>query len=207
MSTVQRWLAKEYLNERSLEKLAREFAAAKPFPHIALHNILRKEKLQQLERSLEKQEFSRKEADLFSFFQTADLFIMKDRIITEFLAMLQSKEFTHIANTITGTKTKAGKVDAAGFIYADGDHLLCHDDGISSRKIAYIMNFSTLGARQGGALALFSANKRNEPEKIVRRITPKKNTLVLFRVTNRSHHMVEEVLGAKRMTIAGWFHA
>lgn len=203
---IEQWLNSAYLGERSLQKLAKEFAAAEPFSHIALHDLLRKERLQQLEHALAQQQFSRKEADLFSFFQTADLFSVKDKAIREFLALLQSEEFTAWANSITGVKTKTGKVDAAGFVYADGDHLLCHDDGLSSRKIAYIMNFSTLRAKQGGTLSLFSSNTRSEPVTIAKRITPRRNTLVLFNVTRRSHHQVDEVLGARRMTITGWLH-
>lgn len=185
--------------------LARQFAAAKPFAHIAIKNFLTPEKAKQLQKALLKQDFERKEADLFSFSQTHNLLTVRDPVIGEFLQVLKSNEFREFLGDVTGVKTRS--IDAAGFIYGDGDHLLCHDDGVSSRRIAYIMNLSTLPGKNGGALALFDSNVKREPTKIVKRIQPLFNTLVLFKVTNRSHHQVDEVLGAKRLTIAGWFHA
>lgn len=184
--------------------LARRFSAAKPFEHVAIKNFLVPAKAKLLERALRRQRFGRKEADLFSFSQTPDLLTSHDPRIKEFLDELQSKEFRALLAQITGVRTRS--IDAAGFLYTDGDHLLCHDDGVSSRRIAYVMNFSTLSAKKGGALALFGSDSKGRPDKVVKRIQPSFNTLVLFRVTPRSHHMVDEVLGAKRLTIAGWFH-
>ena len=69
------------------------------------------------------------------------------------------------------------------------------------------MHFSSLEPRDGGALCLFASRNRT-PTRIVKRILPKENALVIFAITRKSHHMVEEVLTAKeRLTIGGWFHA
>jgi Rps23 Pro-64 3,4-dihydroxylase Tpa1-like proline 4-hydroxylase len=178
---------------------------AKPFAHIALKDFLRKEKFNALRAALAKENFSFKEADLFSFSQTQDLHASKNKTIKEFLKLLQSKEFTLFLSRLSGVKLKQ-KVDAAGFIYSPADYLLCHDDGFSSRRIAYVMNFATLGKSQGGALALFSSNSKRQPTIVSKRIQPQANTLVLFTVTSTSHHMVEEVINGQRVSIAGWFH-
>jgi Rps23 Pro-64 3,4-dihydroxylase Tpa1-like proline 4-hydroxylase len=176
-----------------------------PFPHFIIEDVLEKRQLRQLQAAFKKLAFERKEADLFSFSQSHDLYTVKDKTIEEFLKFLRSKELHDKITQLTGVKTRLGKVDASAFIYEPGDYLLCHDDGISSRKIAYIFYLNSLNVKQGGALALFSA-KNNKPAKKAKRILPKENTLILFPVTRTSHHEVEEVLGGKRMTITGWFH-
>jgi Rps23 Pro-64 3,4-dihydroxylase Tpa1-like proline 4-hydroxylase len=202
---IDYWINAEYLDETNILKLRAQYAGAKPFPHIAIKGFLRPTKARELERALRKQQFSRKEADLFSFSQSADLHALRDKTLKEFLAVLQSVEVTHIVRSITGAKITQGKADASAFIYGPGDHLLCHDDGVSSRRVAYILNLSTLNAINGGALTLF-ASKANRPTSIAKRIRPQRNSLVLFGVTRRSHHMVEEVLSGERLTATGWFH-
>jgi Rps23 Pro-64 3,4-dihydroxylase Tpa1-like proline 4-hydroxylase len=99
-------------------------------------------------------------------------------------------------------------LDAMGVIYRDTDRLLCHDDELEGRKIAYILNLSTGFTRKdGGALAILDSDKKGRPRDIVRRVTPTCNTFTFFTVSERSHHMVEEVLVKKdRLTIGGWFH-
>ena len=189
-----------------LAKLHKQYSAAKPFPHIAVKQFLPPAEFKKLRAAFGKQQFQRKDADLFSFSQTHDLYTIKDKTIKGFLKFLNSKEVHDMITTTTHVKTKRGKVDASGFIYEPTDYLLCHDDGISSRKVAYIFYLNTLSARNGGALALFSS-KNHKPFKKVKRITPKENTLLIFPVTRKSHHEVEEVLNGKRMTITGWFHA
>ena len=200
-------LNRKYLDRARVAKLQQRYARAKPFRHVELRDLLTPAAFKTLEAAFKRQKFSRKDADLFSFLQTDDLHAVKDKTIRQFLKLLQSKEFTKLINGIAGVETTAGKVDASGFIYENGDYLLCHDDGISSRRIAYIFYLNSVPAKNGGALALFDANKKNEPTKITKRIFPRKNTFAIFAVTRRSHHQVEEVLSGKRMTITGWFHA
>lgn len=179
-----------------------------PFRHAIIKNFLPAKDAKRLEAALRRQKFIHKEADLFSFSQTSDLLRTKDPAIKKFLKLLKSKEFTARLHKLLEVKTKQGKVDAAGFRYTDTDYLLCHDDGVSSRRVAYIYHLSrNFTAKDGGALAL-RASHDNIPSDVAKRITPAWNSLVVFSVTKKSHHEVEEVLSAKeRLTIAGWFHA
>ena len=187
--------------------LRKQFLSAKPFPHLALPAILERTQYDKVRKGLLRQVFARRDAHLFSFSQTADLCAARDNAIQAFLRFLQSKELNQLLNAITGVKTKVGRVDALGFCYTDGDHLLCHSDKTPSRKIAYVMHFSSLKPRDGGALCLF-ASRNGTPTRIVKRILPRENALVIFPITRKSHHMVEEVLTTKdRLTIAGWFLA
>ena len=95
-----------------------------------------------------------------------------------------------------------------GVIYSECDYLLCHDDELEGRKIAYVLNLSRgFTKRSGGALALLDHDAHGKPRKVAKRITPRWNTLVLFTVSPVSHHTVEEVLeDRERLTIGGWFH-
>lgn len=61
----------------------------------------------------------------------------------------------------------------------------------------------------GGALDLFSTNKDNLPDfPVSRKIFPKNNQFVFFKVCKKSFHQVAEVLSFDypRITINGWFH-
>jgi Rps23 Pro-64 3,4-dihydroxylase Tpa1-like proline 4-hydroxylase len=204
---LQSWISKQYLAPTRIQQLRREYLRAQPTRHHALQQFFVPAKFRKLTAALKKQKFMRKEADLFSFAQTDNLFACRDPIIKEFLAFWNSKEFARYLQAITDVKTTSGKIDAAGFIYSPADHLLCHDDGFASRRIAYVVNFTTLQSKDGGALCFFGADKKGAPTVIRKRIVPKTNSLSLFSVTRTSHHMVEEVLKGTRMSIAGWFHA
>jgi Rps23 Pro-64 3,4-dihydroxylase Tpa1-like proline 4-hydroxylase len=197
-------LAKQYLSPAVRQKLRKQYASAGPTHHILLRDFLELGKFVKLKTALRKQKFSQKEADLFSFSQTENLFVTKDKTIIEFLQFLKSKELADFLQEITGVKIKTGSVDASGFIYGPGDHLLCHDDGFSSRRIAYVLNCNTMIS--GGSLCFFSSNRKGEPVTVTKRLTPEENSLSLFTVTRTSHHMVEEVLKGERLSIAGWFH-
>ena len=156
--------------------LRKQFRRAKPFPHLALPAILEKTQYIKVRKGLLRQGFARREADLFSFWQTADLCRARDKTIRAFLGFLRSKEQNQFLSAITGVKTKVGRVDAVGFRYTDGDHLLCHSDLTPSRKIAYVLHFSSLKPGDGGTLCLF-ASRGGRPTRILKRILPKENTL------------------------------
>lgn len=207
-SLVVQWVSPAYLGDAKLRALTASYRKATPYPHAALTGFLREEKAVRLARAVRSQQFFRKESDLFCFSQTKDLLGASDPTIQEFLTMIRSPEFREFMQAITGVPLPRGKVDAMGVIYADADYLLCHDDQLSGRKIAYILNLSKgFTAKSGGALALLESDRKKRPTKVVKRIVPTWNTLSFFTVSEVSHHMVEEVLEDKeRLTIGGWLH-
>lgn len=173
-----------------------------PFPHLVLKGFSAAHK--RIAGSIMQQRFERKDADLFSFMQSGELARSADPAIRSLLTQLTGREFLKHLEEEFGVRL-SGRIDASAFIYEPGDHLLCHDDGVSSRKVAFIYYANTLSPRDGGALALFSS-KQGKPYAVAKRITPTANTLVLFPVTRTSHHQVDEVLEGRRITIAGWLH-
>lgn len=194
-------LSGAYVGE-ALERYIR----AKPFPHVVFDAFLKKEIVAGLLMAFEKETFEQKHADLFQFSQTLDLHGSKQKALKQFVTFLDSNEFADYLIRVTGVKVRAGASDVFGSRYTSTDYLLCHDDQLEGRKLAFIFYLSTLRERQGGALAL-RADIQGVPGKIVTRIHPKAGRLVVFEVSRKSWHEVEEVLSnVTRYAIGGWLH-
>lgn len=182
---------------KKISSLKKDFKSAKPFPHLVLPNFFKNAK--ELKSALLKEEFHYQNSDLFQFYQTNDCSKAKTKVVQDFHKFFGSKDFLAFISEITGKKLTS--IDMSGFIYGDTDYLLPHDDRLEGRKIAYVVNLSeNFSEENGGALALFKGRS------VVKRIVPKFNTLTIFEVSPKSLHEVEEVVDAKRISLAGWFH-
>lgn len=180
-----------------LSELKKDFKSSKPFPHLILPNFFKNAK--ELKSALLEETFHYQNSDLFQFYQTTDCSKAKTKVVKDFHEFFGSKEFLSFISEITGKKLTS--IDMSGFVYGDTDYLLPHDDCLEGRKVAYVVNLSeNFKEENGGALALFK-NK-----KVVKRIVPKFNTFIIFEVSDKSLHEVEEVVGNKRVSFAGWFH-
>ena len=87
--------------------------------------------------------------------------------------------------------------------------MLCHDDELEGRRIAFIMYFvKDWTEEDGGTLDLFKLNDIGQPIEIVKKIVPETNAMVFFEVTEKSYHQVAEILtkDKSRLSIGGWFH-
>lgn len=189
------WLSDSYVGK--LSELKKDFKSAKPFPHLVLPNFFKNAK--ELKSALLKEKFHYQNSDLFQFHQTNDCSKAKTKVVQDFHKFFGSREFLSFISEITGKKLTS--IDMSGFIYGDTDYLLPHDDRLEGRKIAYVVNLSeNFKDENGGALALFKGKN------VVKRIVPRFNTLTIFEVSNKSLHEVEEVIGQKRVSFAGWFH-
>lgn len=195
---MKEWVSPKYLDKTSV--LKGKFARDNPFPYLFLKDFF-SEKIKRVRSTLLKESFERKEKDLFSFYQTADISHSKNRILKEFYSFFASKDFLDFISQVTSQRLKS--IDMSGFIYSEGDYLLPHDDRLEGRRIAYVVNLSEKFSNiDGGQLSFFSRNK------IVKSFVPVFNSFVLFEVSKKSLHQVNEVLTIKqRLTLAGWFHA
>lgn len=106
--------------------------------------------------------------------------------------------------------------------YTDTDFLLCHNDKVDDRCIAFILYLSEDWKNEyGGKLDLFESRlethqyvpgsctgtKAYVPVDVQKSILPKFNSLVFFEVTNHSFHAVSEILkDVSRFSVNGWFH-
>ena len=185
--------------------LNKRFIAAKPFPSIVIENFLLN--YEQLLANIQKEGFVKKDTDLFSFSQTNNLFYSKESTVKAAVAMFSSQQFSSLISSITGIRLKPGAVDVSASLYEKTDYLLCHDDRLEGRKIAFILYLSeSFAARDGGALVFLSSRGKHPLKKAIA-YPPLQNSLMIFAVSKKSWHEVEEVVsGKKRYTIGGWLH-
>src|SRR5574341_851474 len=192
------WVNPVYL--KNVKGLKKQFSANKPFPHLVLGNFFAG-KISKVAKALLNEKFVEQNSDLFQFQQmTTDCSKATQPAVREFYKFFSSKEFIKLVSEITGIKLKF--IDMSAFIYDDTDYLLPHDDRLSGRKIAYVVQVGDNFTKEdGGALQLFKNRK------IVKSIPPRFNTLTIFKVSSTSWHQVQEVLSdKKRISFAGWFH-
>ena len=183
-----------------------------------------------------------KETDLFKVFQTGELGNItntkkkkKDNGIDgsklpnllNLRDVLYSKEFRDFIGVITGCDDLTDRVDCSCNAYAQGCHLLCHDDVIGTRRVSYIIYLSDPDdewkVEDGGALELYPLESSSSidrgidyggiqgiPEALpTKNILPTFNSMVLFAVQpGRSYHSVQEVYADSkpRLSISGWYH-
>ena len=136
-------MLKNWINQLQLKntsKLNKEFNTNKPFPYLELE-LFKKAKIKQLLNEVKKLNFEEKDSDLFYLFQTKDFRSIDNKLIKEFYSLVSSREFLDLIEKITGVKG-LNATDAASLIFPDTGYLLPHDDRLSTRKIAYILNLS-----------------------------------------------------------------
>ncbi len=201
-----KWINQKYLSFLDLERFKTAFPSQKPFPYLEFKNFFRLDKIIEVVKALTEERFHPQQADLFQFKQTGDLSATKNKVLQELRTFLSSPEFTSYLSGITSTNLKPKVIDMSGTLYEDTDYLLCHDDQLEGRKIAYFLYLSDLEKNDGGALHLFSS-KDGIPTEAAVTIIPKFNTFSFFLVSEKSFHEVTEVVrDVQRIAVSGWFH-
>jgi len=180
---------------------------SKPFKICKISNFLKKDFLENLKKELTKCEFMFQCSDLYRFDKTDDFVNMSGNYIP---ALYNSFQSTLASWMECNTNIKLYKqISMSSACYRDTDHLLCHDDNMGDRRIAYILYLSENWTEQdGGTLDLFDTNY-GAPDKIVKSLVPEYNSLVFFEVDrNNSYHQVSEVTTDDkcRLSINGWFY-
>ncbi|NXD15468.1 OGFD1 hydroxylase, partial [Nothocercus nigrocapillus] len=107
-------------------------------------------------------------------------------------------------------------IDLSCAQYGYTDVLLCHDDELEGRRIAFILYLVPPWEKSdGGTLDLYSTDEHFQPQQIVKSLVPSWNTLAFFEVSPVSFHQartcilfVSEVLSEEkcRLSVSGWFH-
>lgn len=204
--TLRDWVNPTYLDDNKVADLKEQYQSSHPFVHISLPDFFDEEKLADVLVALSSEEFEHKETDLFKFSQTKDLASSSHDKIISFREFLISAEFADFLTRITGARVKSGGIDMAGALYGDTDFLLCHNDEVEGRSLAFIIYLSSLRKEDGGALSLYKS-KDGKPTIITKQIVPQINTLTLFTVTLASFHRIDELVhDEQRVAISGWFH-
>ncbi|XP_034950365.1 prolyl 3-hydroxylase OGFOD1 [Chelonus insularis] len=198
---------KHWLNQMSIKTKNLEIIV-EPFRVCKISNFIRSESfMDDLKSELSEVQSKRLTMDLYQFEQTNDLAnyctdnigIFHETFKTTMVTWMENNTNIELSSTISMT----------GSCYCDTDYLLCHDDNMGDRRIAFILYLMpTWSAKDGGTLDLFDTDDKGLPKNVVRSIVPEYNSLVFFEVSDHSYHQVAEVTSPElsRWSINGWFH-
>ncbi|XP_057299979.1 prolyl 3-hydroxylase OGFOD1-like [Hydractinia symbiolongicarpus] len=180
-----------------------------PFQCCVIRDFINdKDFVQRLKDDLLALNFNSKETDLFQFHQTDDLIDCKVETVAEIRKVLFNDVRRWVAD-VKGIELDT-KVDLSCAKYSYTDFLLCHDDKLEGRRIAFIYYLvpDDWTTNDGGCFDMFSTDDDGQPSEIIRSIVPAFNSFVFFEVTDKSFHQVAEVISKDkhRLTISGWFH-
>ncbi|XP_006641490.1 prolyl 3-hydroxylase OGFOD1 [Lepisosteus oculatus] len=179
-----------------------------PFPHCVIRNFLQSQSfLEGLRQELLDLSFQEKSNDLYKFKQSGDLKKRNDAHIASLRSAL-FQQFRSWLSDVLQVELEA-TVDISCAQYEYTDVLLCHDDELEGRRVAFILYLvPPWDSSDGGTLDLYGTDRNYQPEQIVKSLVPSWNTLVLFEVSPVSFHQVSEVLsqGKGRLSVSGWFH-
>lgn len=179
-----------------------------PFSHCIIRNFVAEEAfIDNLQKELLELNFNDKSNDLYQFKQSDDLKKRNEPHIQGIRTML-FQQFRPWLEAILGAELES-TVDISCAKYEYTDVLLCHDDELEGRRVAFILYLvPDWEGCDGGTLDLYQTDNNVQPTDIVKSIVPTRNTLVLFEVSPVSFHQVSEILSKDkcRLSLGGWFH-
>uniref|UniRef100_F6UN89 Prolyl 3-hydroxylase OGFOD1 n=1 Tax=Ornithorhynchus anatinus TaxID=9258 RepID=F6UN89_ORNAN len=179
-----------------------------PFHHCVIPNFIDCQTfLEGLQKELLNLDFHEKCNDLYKFKQSDDLKKRKEPHISALRKVL-FEEFRMWLSDIANVDLEP-TVDLSCAKYEYTDALLCHDDELEGRRIAFILYLvPPWDENLGGTLDLYDTDEHFQPQQIVKSLVPSWNTLAFFEVSPVSFHQVSEVLseGKCRLSVSGWFH-
>nr|XP_019954256.1 PREDICTED: prolyl 3-hydroxylase OGFOD1 [Paralichthys olivaceus] len=179
-----------------------------PFPHCVIKNFLGSETfVENLQRELLALNFHEKSNDLYKFKQSEDLKKRTEPHIAGLRSALFGR-FRSWLGEVLGVELEP-TVDISCARYEYTDVLLCHDDELEGRRVAFILYLvPPWQSSDGGTLDLYTTDGNFQPQSIVKSLVPSWNSLVLFEVSPVSFHQVSEVLSQDkcRLSLSGWFH-
>uniref|UniRef100_A0A8C6DH36 2-oxoglutarate and iron dependent oxygenase domain containing 1 n=1 Tax=Moschus moschiferus TaxID=68415 RepID=A0A8C6DH36_MOSMO len=162
-----------------------------PFLHCVIPNFIQSQNfLEGLQKELLNLDFHEKYNDLYKFQQSDDLKKRREPHICALRKIL----FEHFRAWISDISKidLESTIDMSCAKYEFSDALLCHDDELEGRRIAFILYLvPPWDASLGGTLDLFSVDEHFQPKQIVKSLIPSWNTLVFFEVSPVSFHQHE----------------
>lgn len=189
---------------RKADKIPR--VKLRPFPHVVVKNFLDSPTLDLAIDALAGLEYDFKESDLFSYWASIELTDVNHPAINILRDDLGDQAWRKKVAESFKIK-KLSSIDMAAYVYGQGDFLLPHDDQVEGRIIAYSLHLTPeITDETGGALNIFKADKDGKSE-LVDSLIPEYNSLIMFEVSNRSWHEVNEIVkDIQRLTLTGWYH-
>ncbi len=225
MNKAKEWLAslspdmiltKDMFDSEKLKQMKAIFSANKPFPFLSIPNFVDSAFLKQVLDELTNLDYVDKNNDLYLFSQSEnDLKAVKTPLISKLREVLYSDVVCKALSQISGIELfgldNISKPDFFAAVYNDTSRLLCHDDELEGRRIAFILYLvpEDWCDADGGHLDLFEHEADSFlPTHKARALLPKWASFTFFEVSELSYHQVREVLSANkhRVSIGGWFH-
>uniref|UniRef100_A0A5F8HAQ8 2-oxoglutarate and iron dependent oxygenase domain containing 1 n=1 Tax=Monodelphis domestica TaxID=13616 RepID=A0A5F8HAQ8_MONDO len=162
-----------------------------PFQHCVIPNFIQCQTfLEGLQKELLDLDFHEKCNDLYKFKQSDDL-KNRDELHISALRKVLFEDFRRWLSDIVLIDLES-TVDISCAKYEYTDILLCHDDELEGRRIAFILYLVPAWDKSlGGTLDLYSTDEHVQPEQIVKSLVPSWNTLVFFEVSPVSYHQNE----------------
>jgi len=179
-----------------------------PFTCTVLEGLVEQEEfVEELQQELEGLEFLEKNNDLYRFRQSGELACSPLPLVAALREVLVGQVRPWVARA-TGIELDE-RVSLFCAKYGEGDTLLCHDDELEGRRVAFIYYLvpKDWGPEDGGSLDLFTTDQQGNPGQVALRLTPSHNSLAFFEVSPVSFHQVGEVTSSRtRLSLGGWFH-
>uniref|UniRef100_A0A5F5PVW8 2-oxoglutarate and iron dependent oxygenase domain containing 1 n=1 Tax=Equus caballus TaxID=9796 RepID=A0A5F5PVW8_HORSE len=162
-----------------------------PFLHCVIPNFIQSQNfLEGLQKELLNLDFHEKYNDLYKFQQSDDLKKRREPHICA-LRKILFENFRAWLSDISKINLES-TIDMSCAKYEFSDALLCHDDELEGRRIAFILYLVPSWDRSlGGTLDLYSVDEHFQPKQIVKSLIPSWNTLVFFEVSPVSFHQHE----------------
>ncbi|NP_001087226.1 prolyl 3-hydroxylase OGFOD1 isoform 2 [Mus musculus] len=162
-----------------------------PFLHCVIPNFIQSQDfLEGLHKELLSLDFHEKYNDLYKFQQSDDLKNRKEPHISA-LRKLMFEDFRAWLSKVSGIDLEP-TIDMSCAKYEFTDALLCHDDELEGRRIAFILYLVPSWDRDlGGTLDLYDTDEHLQPKQIVKSLIPSWNKLVFFEVSPVSFHQHE----------------
>ncbi|NXN14928.1 OGFD1 hydroxylase, partial [Indicator maculatus] len=151
-------------------------------------------------------DFRRRRNDLLSLQQSGDLGGRPEPHIAALRHAL-CEEFRAWLSAVTQIELKP-TLDISCAKYEYTDVLLCHDDELEGRRIAFILYLVPAWEKSdGGTLDLYSTDEHFEPQQIIKSLVPSWNTLVFFEVSPVSFHQARSCLSfiSQFPSLWGWW--
>ncbi|KAL8194726.1 UNVERIFIED_CONTAM: Prolyl 3-hydroxylase ogfod1 [Gekko kuhli] len=179
-----------------------------PFCHCVIPNFIQNESfVEGLQKELLSLDFHEKCNDLYKFKQSDDLQKREEPHIAALRKVLFDEFRVWLSDVAQVELEPTIDLSCAKYEYTDA--LLCHDDELEGRRIAFILYLVPPWDRSdGGTLDLFSTDDHFQPQQIIKSLVPLWNSLAFFEVSPVSFHQVAEVLSKDkcRLSVSGWFH-
>lgn len=189
----------------NLDELSQAWAAASPFPHVVVDDVVEPETLVALQQAVSQEPHWPNRGEIYDFMASGEAVVHP--VLRQLQAELGSAPVLDMVRAVSGRPV--ANADLRSYVYLPGSFLLPHADSRASigRLVAYAFYIWTQGC-EGGELELFACEMSGDELVTARpalRVLPRDNRMVMFDVTNASLHQVREVLAGTRVSLTGWF--